>query len=133
MQIRLSEQPRDWRKFMLQVAGVAALWVWILVWRRVLEPRWWPVAMGALLLLSLVAWMRPQWFRGCYRVGMTVSGWLGDRVGRVLLTVFFFLLVTPLAWALRAGGYDPLARRRTPKRTSFWQTPMKTGKLDRMF
>lgn len=133
MQIKLSENPRDWRKFVIQACGIFALWFGILGWRKLIDLQYWPFVLGSLLLIGVAAWIRPEWFRGVYRSGMMASGWLGERVGQVLLTVIYFLFVVPLGWALRLAGYDPLDRRKPPGKTSYWQTTSNPGKLDRMY
>jgi len=39
---------------------------------------------------------------------------------RVLLTIVFFLIVTPVSLLFRITGFDPLALRRPKSVTSFW-------------
>jgi len=39
---------------------------------------------------------------------------------RVLLTVVFYVVVTPLSLVLRLFGFDPLALRRPRRATTFW-------------
>lgn len=50
--------------------------------------------------------------------------WLADRVGRVgntlLLTVFFFLVLTPAGWLARLLGRDRLTIRSGPQ-SSYWE------------
>lgn len=133
MHIKPSEDPGEWRKFMLQVCGIAAVGSGWLAWREVIAVPAWFVLLGLLLMTGLTAWVRPGWFRGFYRSGMVASAWLGERMGRVILTIFFFVLVMPLGWALRLAGHDPLARRRQPPAGSYWQPAGKTGRLDRMY
>lgn len=133
MHIKLSENPREWRKFVWQACVIFAGWFGLAVWRRLVNPDHWRVVLAVLAVVALAAWFRPAWFRGIYRFGMTASGWLGERVGRVLLTVFFFLLVMPLGWALRRFGYDPLHWRASAKKQSYWEPATKATRLDQMF
>jgi hypothetical protein len=131
--IKPSEDRREWRKFMLQVCGIMALLSGVLVWREAIGIRAWSGLLGLLLVTALTAGIRPEWFRGFYRFGLIASAWLGERMGRVILTIFFFVLIVPLGWVLRLAGHDPLARRKPPLADSYWQPAGKTGRLDRMY
>jgi hypothetical protein len=130
--IKLSEDPKEWRKFMLQACGILGLLSAWLCWRKIIPFPAWLVVVALLLVAALAAMVRPAWFRGLYRIAVQASTWLGERMGRVILTVFFFLLVVPLGWILRLKGHDPLALRPSTAR-SYWQPAGKTGKLDRMY
>jgi len=41
-------------------------------------------------------------------------------LARILLTIVFFLIVTPVALVLKIIGFDPLALRRPRSVASFW-------------
>jgi len=41
-------------------------------------------------------------------------------LARILLSVVFFLIVTPVALVLKVIGFDPLALRRPKSAASFW-------------
>ena len=130
--LRLKENPREWQKFVAVMGTVANLIVWMLWWRGRL-PVVVPVAVAALALLVLIAALiQPRWFRGFYRGGMTVSYHFGQVVGKVLLTVFFFLFLTPLGLLLRLMGKDLLKLKRTPAAT-WWQPAKNNRDFDRMF
>jgi len=118
---------------MLQVCGIAALGSGWLAWREVIGMAGWFVLLGLLLVAGLTAWVRPEWFRGFYRFGLAASAWLGERMGRVILTIFFFVLMVPLGWLLRLAGHDPLSLCKSPQTDSYWQPAGKTGRLDRMY
>jgi hypothetical protein len=36
---------------------------------------------------------------------------------RLVLTLIYFLVVTPLGWAMRAAGFDPLSTKGKPRWT----------------
>jgi hypothetical protein len=130
--LRLKENPREWQKFVTVMGTAANLIVWMLWWRGRL-PLAVPVAVAALALAVLiVALICPRWFRGFYRGGMTVSFHIGQVVGKVLLTVFFFLVVTPLGLLLRLMGKDLLQLKRSPAKT-WWQSAGNNRDFDRMF
>jgi hypothetical protein len=130
--LRLKENPREWQKFVAVMGTAANLVVWMLWWRGRL-PIAVPVGVVALALMVLIAALiRPCWFRGFYRAGMTVSFHIGQVVGKVLLTVFFFLFLTPLGLLLRLMDKDMLQLRRSPAKT-WWQPARNNRDFDRMF
>lgn len=51
---------------------------------------------------------------------------IGYFVSHVILTLMFFLIITPLGFALRLMGKDPLQQRRLKEKTGW--TPVKTVK-----
>jgi len=131
--LRLKERPIEWIKFTAVMGLVLNLVLWLMWWRGRLSiaP---PVAAAAVAVLAvLTAMIRPGWFRGFYRGGMTVSFHIGQTIGKVLLTVFFFLAVTPLGLALRLAGKDLLELRRRPGEETWWRPARDSRDFDRMF
>ena len=86
----------------------------------------------AIVLVMVVCAIRPRWFRGFYRVGMTVSFRVGQALGWVWLAVFFLLVLTPLGLLLRAFGKDLLELKRR-KTGSYWRAARPPGGFDRQF
>jgi len=43
-----------------------------------------------------------------------------NQLARVLLSLVFFLVVTPLSLILRLFGFDPLALRQPKSRSTYW-------------
>jgi len=132
MQLLLEENPRAWRRFALQVCAVFAFVSAWLAWRSILSLPQWLGILAGLGMAALAAGLRPGWFRLPYRCGMIVSHWLGQHVGRILLTVIFFVAVLPLGLLLRAFGHDPLALRPRPGTASFWHPARPRSDLTRM-
>jgi len=133
MKFKLSPDPRQWRTFMLQLCVLLTLLACWLAWRGTIRTDHGLMSLLGILVLAISAWRRPRWFRGFYRVGMAVSAWLGDKVGRIILTLMFMLIFVPLGWALRLAGYDPLALRKPRGEKSYWQPARKPGRLDQMY
>ena len=133
MKLKLKENPREWQKFttvmMVLVAGLATL-----AWRRgwLLRPAWLGIA-AATVVVALTAWVYAPPFRGFYRAGMTVSFHIGQLMGRVMLTLFFFLLVTPMGLLLRLAGKDLLRLRKPRQAASYWNTAKTSNVFDRQF
>jgi len=72
---------------------------------------------GALVLLGLAV---PALLGPLYRVWMLLAFALGFVMTRVLLTLVFFLVVTPIGLLRRALGHDTMRRRRDPSATTYW-------------
>lgn len=133
MQPKLKENPRDWQKFTAAVCVVLAL-LTLFGWRRrmIQPPLVWGL-LGMIPAVLLVCSIRPAWFRTFYRAGMTLSFYIGQVVGRVLLTILFLVVVTPLGLGLRLLGKDLLALRPPPFAQSYWQSPKRPHSLDQQF
>ena len=133
MQPKLKENPREWQKFAVVLAVMLGLVTW-LASRRGWVPRgaWIPLGI-VILLVPALALIRPRWSRPIYRGGMTVSFHIGLVMGKVMLTVFFLFVVTPLGLLLRLMGKDLLAMRRKPDAVTYWHPAKPSSKLDQMF
>ena len=133
MQPKLKENPREWLKFtaVMAAAGIA---IAALSWRRHLMSAPGFTTLATMLTLAvLICAVRPRLFRGFYRVGMTASFHVGQVMGRVLLSVVFLLVVTPLGLLLRLTGRDLLQLRREPSAVTYWRKAKPVGPLERQF
>ncbi len=106
------------RRFGRTVGGVFALIAAFLLWRAAGTPTpavWTTGGIGlALIGLGLAA---PRLLRPVYCAWMALAFAMGFVMTRVLLTAVFFLLVTPIGWAMRLSGRDPMRRRPA---ASYW-------------
>ena len=131
--LRLSEKPVEWIKFTgvigLAVNGVLGL-LW---WKNLLPGVVCLTSLGLAIAAVIAAVVRPRAFRGFYRGGMSVSFQIGQVIGKVLLTGFFFLIVTPMGLLLRLLGKDLLQLRKAPEKTSYWQNAKDNRNFERMF
>lgn len=101
---------------------------------------------GVLLLIALVVWWRHDWMfttpvywlggiggalvilgsgvpvalRPLYHVWMALALVLGFVMTRVLLTLVFFLLITPIGLVRRLLGKDPLRQQPDADTPSYW-------------
>lgn len=131
--LRLKENPREWQKF-VAVMGIAANLVAWLSWWRGKVPLPVPVTVASLALVALLAALiQPRWFRGFYRGGMTISFHIGQVIGKVMLTIFFFVVVTPLGLVLRLFGKDLLEMKHNSSDKSWWRAAKNSRDFDRMF
>lgn len=131
--LRLKEQPIEWIKF-TGVIGIALnLILALLTWHGLIPAA---VSLGAIFLAILAviaASLRPYRFRGVYRAGMTLSFHIGQTFGKLLLTLIFFLMVTPMGLLLRLFGKDLLQLKLQSEKTSFWHPAKNNREFDRMF
>jgi len=72
------------------------------------------------ILVCALAYLLPGTLRPVYLVWMSIALVLGHLMTRVLLTLVFFLVVTPIGVIMRSIGKDPL--KRTPDRSlgTYW-------------
>ncbi len=130
--LRLKEDPREWRKFGLGLAGALLLLLLLLVWRG----GWTSVPLGlggVVFLLVVAAAAFPSALRPVYRVGMRLGHALGRLVGGVLLAVCFVVVVIPVGAVVRMTGRDLLRLHRDPATGSYWEKARPPSRLDRMF
>lgn len=114
---RAPRSARELRTFGITLAvafGLIALYLW---WRG--RPSWTVLAtIAAAFLAPALVWpalLRPvewAWMKGAH--------FLGAIMTRVLLTLTFYLMITPLGLLLRLFGKDSLMIRRSTSRQSYW-------------
>lgn len=131
--LRLKEKPIEWIKFTAVMGLVVNGVLWMLWWKGRLAIAT-PIAAAVVAGIALVtAMLRPRWFRGFYRGGMTVSFYIGQTIGKVMLTLFFFLVVTPMGLLLRMAGKDLLHLKRRAGDESWWHRAKDSREFDRLF
>lgn len=102
--------PNRERSFGLSVGGVLVAIALLLAWRGRVTRAEVVGAVGAVLVIfgdlrpSLLKWPSDAWWALA-----TVLGWVNARV---LLSLAFFLVLTPLGLVWKLTGTDPLARNR---------------------
>jgi energy-coupling factor transporter transmembrane protein EcfT len=90
--------------------GLAIILI-LLIFAYVKNPGWLLFSAMAVLVLTMT-W--PDVFRPLAKVWFGFSRILGGVVSRILLTVIFFLIVTPVGLVRRLLGVDPM-------RTGLWK------------
>lgn len=132
MRLKLKENPIEWLKFTAVIGTMFGL-IWTLVGYKGWHAQaWWWGWIPCALATALCA-LFPKWFRGFYRTGTTFFFHIGQLMGKVMLTVFFILIVTPLGLFLRIAGKDLLQLKKNPNVETYWCPPGKTGGHDKMF
>jgi len=117
----LDTSGRQLRRFGLAVGTVLVLVALAILWRGGWVPgtgaRWLAGLGAALVVLGLAA---PATLRPLYRGWMGLALVLGHVMTRVLLTLVFFLLVTPIGVVRRAVRRDPIEKSPAPDLQSYW-------------
>ncbi len=114
---QLSTTRRDLRKFGLVVGGVfAVLGGWFLFRHKT----YWPyflVPGGLLVFFGLVA---PRALKSVYLAWMALAFTMGLVVSSLVLSLCFFLVITPLALLARLMRKDFLSLKINPTAQSYW-------------
>jgi hypothetical protein len=109
------------RSFGWVVGGVLLFIAGVIWWRHDWTPTtatyWLGGIGGTLMVLGLAV---PTVLRPLYRVWMALALVLGFIMTRVLLTLVFFLLITPIGLVRRLLGKDPLRQEPDADTTSYW-------------
>ena len=117
----LDVSPKALRMFGLLVGGVLAALGTLLAWRAGWTIGPWSGGLlavgGALVVLGALA---PRALGGPYRAWMAFALALGVVMSRVLLTLFFYLVLTPAGWARRTFSQSPVRTEPDPDAASYW-------------
>ena len=133
MKLNLKDEAKEWRKSALLAALGIALISSLLRWRQHLAHQTWLVILAVLAVVAVAAMLRPRWFRGYHLFSMRLGFVISRVLGRVFLTLFFIFMLTPMGWALRLAGKDPLQLKRPVNAATYWQPAKDCGPLDRLF
>ncbi len=132
MKLRLKEDPKEWRKSTLLTLSALAVLGSLLCWHRVISVPSWRMLLASVAAVATIACIQPCWFRGYYRVSTRVGFWLSQVIARIVLTLIFIILITPLGILLRIFGKDLLRLKRTGQE-SYWNAAKPSGSLDQLF
>jgi hypothetical protein len=113
----LNTSARDLRKFGLLVGGVfAALGILFLLKHKAYYPYFlWP---GVVLLFFGAVF--PRALKYVYITWMSVAFVLGFVMAHVILTLFFFLVLTPIGLVARMFGKDFLRLKLDKQSATYW-------------
>jgi hypothetical protein len=108
---------RELRKFGWTVGGVFVLLALWFGWRH--KP-FYPYFLVPAVPLLVLGWLVPRSLKAFYLGWMGLALVLGMVVSTVLLTLFFYLVVTPIGLLARMVGKDFLNRRWDSQTPSYW-------------
>jgi multisubunit Na+/H+ antiporter MnhG subunit len=133
MKLNLKDEPKEWRKSALLAALGLVILSSLLRWRHVLTDKTWLALLSLFGVMAVCALWQPRWFRGYHRFSMKLGFAVSRFLGRVLLVLFFFFILTPVGLILRLMGKDALQLKPRREAQSCWQTAKDYGPLDRLF
>ena len=115
----LDTSRREIRKFGLVIAialGVIGSFVYVKFGN--LDVAGWLWGIG--LLFLILGFILPSVLRPVYRIWMLLAYFIGGIVSRVILTVLFYVVLTPTGLVLRLFGKDVLDQKFDKRRESYW-------------
>jgi len=133
MGLKLKENPRDWWKFTAGLCFAAAIVTFLFHRRGRIDAEGMWVVLGCLLLLLVLAALKPRLVRPLYRIGMTLAFYVGQVVGKVLLAIFFLAILTPLSFVIRLIGKDLLGLKPTAGSATYWQPVKRKPDMHQQF
>ena len=105
------------RKFGLVVGGVFAALGLFFLWRHPGRTPYFLIPGGGLMLLGAVL---PRTLKWIYIAWMGLAFVLGFVMAHVILTLFFFLVMTPIGLIARLAGKDFLSLKLDRAARSYW-------------
>lgn len=112
----IASSKADLRKFGITMACASGLFGAVALWRgHSLHVFFW----GAGAFFLVFGLVLPAALKPVQKVWMTLALLLGWVMSRVILTVTFFVAVTPIGLALRLGGKDLLDKKWGVKRDTY--------------
>lgn len=109
---------KDLRKFGVTVGIVLLIISGFLLWKQK-ENYFYFVVIGAALLLSGLIF--PVILKPLNKIWMTLAILMGWVTTRVILTILFYLVLTPLAFAAKIFGKSFLDLKIDKSKTSYWE------------
>ena len=105
------------RNFGLVIAVPLAIIAVILFWKGNTSGYYWG---GAAIVLALLGLSAPLILRPLYVIWMTFAFVLSIVMTYLLLTLFFFLVMTPVALVIKLLGKDLLNRKFPGNQSTYW-------------
>ncbi len=113
----LESSPKELRKFSWVVGGVFAL-IAAVAWYN--GKTWYPVPLWIGVPLLVVGTVVPRAVKPLYYAWMSMAIVLGFVMTRIILTIFFFLVLTPVGLVFRLLGRDLLHREIDRQAPTYW-------------
>ncbi len=114
----IPNSPRDMRKFGITMAVILGLIAGLLFWRG---REHWVYFGGAAAFFLVFGLALPGALKPIHKVWMGLALVMGAVMSRVILTVLFFLVITPLGVIIRLTGKDLLDKKPGKTAPSFWK------------
>jgi len=115
----LNQDKKSLRKFGL-VMTTALLVLGVLIFFRSSHPQRAYVLWAVASICLVVGVGLPAALRRFHTIWMAFSLSIGWIMSRLILTILFFLVITPTGLIMRAFGKDPMMRKLEPNATTYW-------------
>ena len=115
----LDTSSKEIRKFGLVIAialGVIGSFVYVKFGNLDVGGWFWGIG----LLFLILGFILPSVLRPVYRIWMLLAYFIGGIVSRVILTVLYYVVLTPTGLVLRLFGKDVLDQRFEKDKESYW-------------
>ena len=114
----IKQSPKDLRKFGLTVGTVLLLIAFFLIWKH--GPfQFYFLYIGAFLVLA--GFLFPSILRPLNKAWMTLAVLLGWVMTRVILSLLFYLVITPISLIARISGKHFLDLKIDKTRATYWE------------
>jgi hypothetical protein len=114
----IKQSRKDLRKFGLTIGIVLLLIASFLIWKQ--KPsQYYFLAIGGVLILSGLLF--PTFLRPLNKAWMILSILLGWLMTRVILSILFYLVITPISIIARIFGKEFLDLKIDKSRASYWE------------
>ena len=118
------KQQRNFGLTMAAAIAVLGLIRWGIHWARTGTMPDWPVYFFAVAAVFLITGMAaPGVLRPVFAGWMKFAFGLNWLVTRILLTISFFGMITPVRFLIQWFGNDPLDREWKPDAATYWEDP----------
>ena len=118
MKANKNPSPKEVRQFILLWALFASLGGGLLFWRH--HPAGARIAWMAAAIVGCLGLIVPPLARGFYRAWMAFAAGMNFLVTRMLLTLIFWVVLTPLALFFKLLGRDTLELKKPGSKDSYW-------------
>lgn len=129
----LEKSPKELKKFGLTMALICFLFSLVGIWKNSaltgLALGLWG-ATGVFLVLALVA---PTSLRLFEKFWMALAEKINKVVTPIILTITFYVLITPLGLLLKLMGKDILSLKIDKTRTTYWEEVDQAGSASRYY
>ena len=115
----LDTSSKEIRKFGLVIAialGVIGSFVYVKTGNFDVAGWLWGIG----LLFLILGFILPSVLRPIYKIWMLLAFFIGGIVSRVILTVLFYVVLTPTGLVLRLFGKDVLDQKFDKRQESYW-------------
>jgi ABC-type uncharacterized transport system permease subunit len=117
MQQKHTKLPAELRRFGLALGAGLSVLGSLLLWRDKPAAPW---ILGVAATLLVLAILRPQLLGPLERVFARVARVVTAALTFLVLSLTFFLIITPMGLVMRLVGKDPLTLKPAPDQPSFW-------------